>query len=196
MEQRRSGRSSAAEAQLRPCDPVCSSPCNFTFPLKDVFKNLPSRAAALVGVPQCQFRMGMKLRDNVNAISDGFGETLAQEDRCFGFSFRFTCAETSLGSCCRPCVADCPPWGYRITRQTPLFEVRLCLRCLCRAGYGFAFIDLLSSDQCNPEVVSFSILFGGNAGQFDAVIDLVQRAWKACSRFNVKDLRVMLPSDV
>ena len=26
-----------------------------------------------------------------------------------------------------------------------------------RASYGFAFIDLLNSDQCNPEDVSFSI---------------------------------------
>ena len=52
------------------------------------------------------------------------------------------------------------------------------------ASYGFPFIDLLYSVQCNSEDVSFSILFVGNAGHFDAVIDLAQRAWKACSRFN------------
>ena len=44
------------------------------------------------------------------------------------------------------------------------------------ASYGFPFIDLLYSDQCNSEDVSFSILFVGNAGHFDAVIDL------ACSK--------------
>ena len=27
-----------------------------------------------------------------------------------------------------PCVADCPPWRYRVARKTPLFEARLCLR--------------------------------------------------------------------
>ena len=113
-----------------------------------------------------------------------FGDTFALEGWCFASAWKLV----------SHCVANCPHLGYGSiscswSRGPTLVEVRLCFRAsrfhaLCQLR--FPFIDLLYSVQCNSEDVSFSILFVGNAGQSDAVIDLAQRDWKACSRFKAQ----------
>ena len=104
MEQRRGGRSGAAVAQLLQlvCDQ--SAPCNFIFPLKDVFKNLRKAAALVPGVLHCQLRKGMKLPDYFNFITVVFGDTFAQEGWCFasflvhlGAGVPLRCRLSSLG---------------------------------------------------------------------------------------------------
>ena len=70
------------------------------------------------------------------------------------------------------CVADCPPWGYRVPRQTPLFEVRLCLS-VCIVP-----VTVL------PDHTNMYIAFAGNAGHHAAVIDLAGSEGLAGPRVN------------
>ena len=70
----------------------------------------------------------------------------------------------------------CPPWGYRVARQTPLFEFRLCLSvCIVPVTVlPSSFYPILTSaipkmflSVCQPDLA-----FVGNAGHLAAVIDL------------------------
>ena len=136
----------------------------------------------MAGVPRYQLRTTY---GTTSSLSLRFSATLL--DRRVGVS-------RPLGSWCPTALQIVLTWG-----MAPLLarchEGQLSLKFDCVfvpvdfmhcASYGFPFIDLLYSVQCNSEDVSFSILFVGNAGHFDAVIDLAQRAWKACSRFKAQ----------
>ena len=111
--------------------------------------------------------MGMKLPDDINVITDVFGETLAKEGSCF-------CADASLGGhsaalqivliwSVAPSLARCHGGRRHLSLKFDFVFVPVTV---------FPFIDLLNSDQCNSKDVSFSMPFVGNAGHFDAVIDL------------------------
>ena len=86
------------------------------------------------------------------------------------------------------CVADCPPWGYRVARQTPLFEFRLCLSvCIVPVTVlPSSIYPILTSaipkmflSVCQPDLA-----FVGNAGHLAAVIDLAGSGSLAGPRVN------------
>ena len=90
-------------------------------------------------------------------------------------------------------VADCPPLGYRVARQAPLFEVRLCLSvCIVPVTVlPSSIYSILTSaipkmflSVCQPDHMNMNIAFVGNAGHLHAVIDLVGSEGLAGPRVN------------
>ena len=82
----------------------------------------------------------------------------------------------------------CPPWGYRVARQTPLFEFRLCLSvCIVPVTVvPSSFYPILTSaipkmflSVCQPDLA-----FVGIAGDLAAVIDLAASGGLAFPRVN------------
>ena len=95
----------------------------------------------------------MKLPDNVITFSDGFGEAFAED--------RVTCADASLRGWCAAPLRIVVTWGMAFLGMHFFLKfafVFVPVNFILCASYGFAFINLLNSDQSNSEHVSFSIL--------------------------------------